>query len=854
MALESYRKKRDFGKTTEPAGGERPSAHGALTFVVQKHAARALHYDFRLELDGVLVSWAVPKGPSLDPHDKRLAVHVEDHPLEYGGFEGVIPPGEYGAGTVILWDRGTWRPLGDAHAGLERGDFKFELFGEKLRGTYVLARMKPREGERAENWLLIKERDAEAVPQDGARPLRERPESVLSGHTIEEVAADPDAQWHTEGPEAGLAMAPAGGGTRTARGTAPDPSTLPGARRGALPRTLEPELATLVKTTPEGEGWLHEIKFDGYRAFARLELGTARMLSRRGKDWTDRFRSLADAVEALPVKSALIDGEVVVLDDRGVSSFQRLQEDLSAKRADRLVYFAFDLLHLDGYDVSGVPLTGRKELLKALLDAGPAGSPIRLAEDVAGGGTTFRDQACALGLEGVVSKRGDSAYRAGRGRDWLKSKCLLSQEFVVVGWTDPAGSRSGFGALLLGVHRDSALRYAGRVGTGFTERSLRELSTRLSKLSRDTSPLDAELPARERRGVHWVTPELVAEVAFAEWTGAAHLRHPSFKGIREDKRAAEVVAELPVEQPVPDPPAGKDVALVLGVRMTHPGKRLYPADGLTKRGLADYYQLVSEHMVPYADGRPIAMLRCPDGLDGGCFFYKHAEDAPPALDRLIITESGGPATYLAAHDLAGLVSLVQMDVLEVHTWGCRSTDIEHPDRIVFDLDPDEGVEWTRVVEAGRLVRQLLDGLDLVSFPKLTGGKGLHVVVPLAPSRDWPAVSRFAHAVAEGIVRISPDRYTANMRKDRRGGRVFVDYLRNARGATAVEVYSTRAKPGAPVAVPVRWDELGARMPSNAYSVRTVGRRLAALRADPWDGYAEVAQEITRAMERDLGIR
>jgi bifunctional non-homologous end joining protein LigD len=842
VALERYREKRDFSRTTEPAGGTPSSAEEGLRYVIQKHAASRLHYDLRLELDGVMLSWAVPKGPSLDTHDKRLAVRVEDHPIDYAGFEGVIPKGEYGAGTVIVWDRGTWHPVADPHAGLAKGDLKFVLAGEKLGGLWVLVRMKPRPNERSENWLLIKERDELVRPGDGDALLREAPASVASGRTVEEVAAAPGVTWHSEGPDAGRAIA-------DPVAAPPDPAVVTGAVRASMPHTLELELATAVTAPPEGDGWLHEVKYDGYRALCRIEGGAVRMLSRNGHDWTERFASVAEAAGALPVSDALLDGEVVVMRPDGVSDFGELQAELSSKRGDRLAYVAFDLPYLGGFDLTAAPLHARKAALTALLATLPPDSRIRLADHLEGGGS-FLEQACELHLEGVVSKRRDSPYRPGRGRDWLKTKCLSRQEFVVGGWTDPTGARISFGALLLGTYRDGRLTFVGRVGTGFDDRSLHDIAALLAPLARDASPFADVLPAAERRGVHWVAPELVAEVAYAEMTREGHLRHASFKGLREDKPAAEVVAEHPADPP--SSVARTDVETILGVRVTHPDKLLYPADGITKRELASHYERVATRMLPHLRDRPLAMLRCPQGLAGACFFHKHAEGtAPAALRRLSIVESAGPGSYLAADSLPALVALVQMDVLEVHTWGCRAADIEHPDRLVFDLDPDESVTWPRLVEAARLVRQLLDGLGLTSFAKLTGGKGIHVVAPLAPERGWAGVSRFARAVAEGIVSVAPERYTANMRKDARAGKVFVDYLRNARGATAVEVYSTRAKSGGTVAVPVRWDEL-ARLRSDAYTVRTIGRRLSALKADPWEGYDDAARPITDAMLREIG--
>lgn len=856
MPLDRYRDKRDFAKTPEPAG--KPDAAGGRLYVIQKHAASRLHYDLRLELDGVLLSWAVPKGPSLDPAEKHLAVRVEDHPVEYGGFEGVIPKGEYGGGSVMVWDRGTWEPAGDPHEALERGDLKFVLHGDKLHGLWVLVKMRPRSSaERGENWLLMKERDAHARPGEGATALAGLDASVATGRTMDEIRAEADEVWHSEGPDKGL-ESPAG--TRRAA------ATIPGARKATMPRSLVPEMCLLVKAPPAGEGWSHEIKFDGYRALCRVDGGKTRLISRNDKDWTDRFATIAQAAAVLPARQALLDGEVVVLGADGVSSFQALQDEIASKGGERLLYQAFDLLYLDGYDLTGATLEDRKAALEALLDAAgtPVGDRIRYTADVRGDGAAFFASACAHGLEGVVSKRGGSGYEPGRrGPDWLKVKCLLRQEFVVGGWTAPQRSRTGFGALLLGAYRDGELEFVGRVGTGFNDRRLAEISRRLSDLARESSPFSTDLPPIERRGgIHFVEPTLVAEVAFSEWTKDGHLRQPSFKGLREDKDAKDVVAEH-VTDPTPSRPvaqrADKDVATVFGVRMTHPDKVMYPDDGITKRDLAEHYERLADLMLPYAFDRPVAAVRCPDGIGrggrGGCFFYKHpAEDiAPPALKRLSITEGVGTNPYVAITSAEGLVSVVQMDVLEIHTWGSRASRLESPDRVVFDLDPDVDADFSRVLEGARLVRTLLDAIGLVAFVKTTGGKGLHVVVPLTGPHTWDGVRTFSHAVAEAIARTAPDRYTSMMPKARRQGRVFVDYLRNARGATAVEAYSTRAKPRATVSVPVRWDELGPKLRPDAYDIRNLPRRLAALRRDPWEGYFDVQQSITSKMRRELGL-
>lgn len=851
MPLDEYERKRDFARTPEPAGASGAAAPaGALAFVIHKHDSRRLHYDLRLELDGALASWAVPKGPSLDPAEKRLAVRVEDHPIEYGSFEGVIPKDEYGAGTVMLWDRGTWEPAGDPHEALARGDLKFTLHGEKLRGEWVLARMKRRGEEVKENWLLIKHRDEFARPGEGSSLLAEEDRSVASGRSMPEIAAG-GSVWHTDAP------ATRQPDVRPAEEARLDPAALPGATRGKLPRFVEPQLALLVKDAPAGEEWLHEIKFDGYRAIARVADGKVTMYSRRENDWTDKFRSVADELARLPVREAMLDGEVCVTrPDDGITSFQLLQNELGADRAEKLVYFAFDLLFLDGYDLRGVALAERKSALLALLARLGPTSHVRYTEDIAGHGPEFFAKACELGLEGAVAKRAGSLYRPGRRiPDWVKVKCVQRQDFVIGGWTDPSGTRAGFGSLLLGVRDGGGLRYVGKVGTGFPDKLLAELSARLRDLATEKSPFTEGAEAIPKR-VHWVRSELVGEVAFSEWTRDGHLRQPAFLGLREDKPASQVVAEKPAPTPA------TRTFSVLGIGLTHPDRVFYPDDGITKTDLAEYYARVGELMLPHVAHRPLALLRCPDGLGGGergrgesCFYHKHAgDDFPQPLEHLTIRESEGPVPYLAVAEPAGLVALAQMAALEIHMWGSRADDVEHPDYMVFDLDPSEDVPWEAVNEGARLVRDVLSGLGLTSFVKTTGGKGLHVCVPLEPRTDWAGVKDFAEAVARAIAHYRPAKYVATMSKTKRTGRVFVDYLRNARSNTSIAPFSTRARPHATVSVPLRWDELSGERHSNDYTIANLARRLSRLRGDPWEGYFDVTQTITPTMRREIGLR
>jgi bifunctional non-homologous end joining protein LigD len=874
--LAEYRRKRDFASTPEPAGKVAETSVGGGSFVIQKHAASRLHYDFRLELDGVLKSWAVPKGPSLDPGEKRLAVHVEDHPLEYGDFEGTIPKGQYGGGTVLLWDRGTWEPVGDGADSYRKGKLKFRLHGEKLHGGWNLVRMGGQAAEEdKEHWLLFKENDDEARPGSGEAIVEERPESVASGRDLPAIAADPDHVWQSNRP------AKTGAEASKAEDPGLDPSAVPGARKGRLRAGgIAPQLATLVSEPPRGAGWIHEIKLDGYRILCEIRKGKAKLWTRNGKDWSDRFAAVAEAAAALPVETALLDGEVVVLLSDGTTSFQALQNVLSGTGKGELVAFFFDLLHLDGWDLTGAPLLARKRLLATLLAGGGSDATLRLSEHVEGQGEHFYRQACGFALEGVIAKRGGQPYRGGRGRDWVKVKCLKRQEFVVVGFTDPEGSRTGFGALLLAVHdasghatakKSGELLFAGKVGTGFNQATLRTLDRRLRKLEVDEPAFRNPPRGAEARRAHWVRPELVAEVAFTEWTGEGLLRHPSFQGLREDKPAAEVVRE----RAEPAPGAGSAVktaeahrpaadrktttsakhgeAEVAGVRLTHPDKVLFPAQGLTKRDLALYYQRIADRILPYLADRPLTLVRCPEGQQGQCFYQKHVTDQFPATIRRV--DVGEEEPYGAVDSVEGLIALVQMGVLEIHVWGARRDRVEQPDYLVFDLDPDEGLAWERVALGALTVRQRLAELGLRSFLKTTGGKGLHVALPIARRLDWDEVKAFTKALAEDLVAAEPQLYTANLSKVHRQGKVFIDYLRNGRGATSIAAWSTRSRPGAPVSTPLFWEELEERaLRGNTWTVQNLDERLASLQDDPWKDFWTVRQSITRPMKKALGLQ
>ncbi len=893
MPLEHYREKRDFEKTPEPPGaGRQGEPTGALLYVIQKHAASRLHYDFRLELDGVLLSWAVPKGPSLDPRDKRLAARVEDHPLEYGNFEGAIPAGEYGAGTVQLWDRGAWEPESDPHAGLSKGDLKFTLHGEKLKGSWVLVRMKGRPGEEGkENWLLIKHRDDHAVDGDAGAVLREHDRSVASGRTLDEIASEGEASVWRGGRAAGAQFEDPPG-----EEPPPDPSALSNARQAPeLPRFVEPELATLVRSAPSGERWLHEVKYDGYRALSRIEGGRVEMRSRNNKDWTAAFASIAEELSRLPVESAMLDGEVVMQMPDGTTSFERLQSALGAERLGKgrrlsplssprasgpaggapeerasghggsLVYYVFDLLYLNGYGLVESPIEQRKELLRRLLSrrsGGAVSGRVRYSEHVVGGGPEFLEEACTFGLEGVMSKAAGSRYQAGtRGTEWQKTKCGHEQEFVIGGFTDPAGTRVGFGALLLGVSDSDGLRYVGKVGTGFSDAALADLGRRLREMEVEASPFVTGLDRVPGRA-HWVSPKLAATVAFSEWTNAGGIRHPSFRGLRDEEPAVSPVTRA-ARKSAPRESSRESVTL------THAGKVYWPRDGVTKQDLADYYEKVAPLMLPYVLGRPIATVRCPSGLgasaetvaaargrSGPCFFNKHpAGDFKGPLEVVTIVESGGPSTYFTIREAAGLTALAQMGALEIHVWGATWPDIEHPDTIVFDFDPDPAVEWDALVDAAGLMRDVLGALGLQTFVRTTGGKGLHVVAPVRPAQDWTTVRGFSKAIADAFVATAPDLYTASMSKAKRAGKIYVDYVRNNRGATAIASYSTRAREHATVAVPLRWEELLGDARPASYTLGTIDARLRELTGDPWEGFERLreSQALTSKMIRAVGL-
>jgi bifunctional non-homologous end joining protein LigD len=803
--LATYKAKRNFAATAEPAGTVADEA-GHL-FMVQKHDATRLHWDFRLELDGVLKSWAVTRGPSPNPDDKRLAVRTEDHPLAYATFEGTIPKGQYGGGTVMLWDRGSWTPVPgkDPRKTIEEGHLHFTLDGERMKGEWLMIRLKPRAGEKRENWLLRKIDDAAA---DASGALVDRYlTSVASGRTMAEIAAGKDGarEWHSDRDDK----------SKSVEATPPPKpvrKAAPRSRAAATPPAFQPpQLATLVDHVPPGNGWLHEIKYDGYRALVAVGGGTAKAYTRNGLDWSERFAPIVAAAAALP-GSALIDGEVVALDADGRPSFQALQASLK-EGTGTYAYFAFDLLSQNGEDLTALGQAERKARLAALLQDVPP--PLNYSEHVFGNGEALFDSLCKQGLEGIVSKRADAPYRGRRSQAWVKVKCLHRQELVIVGWT-PSDKGRGFRSLLLGLHEDGALRYAGKVGTGFSMALIDDLMARMRPLERKTAPVTA--PRAAVRGAHWITPKLVAEIAFTEWTDDGVLRHPSFIALREDKPPAEVVREVP--QPAPgagaDPkPAGS------GVHITNPDRVIYPESGITKGQLADYYEALAGPILTWLADRPVSLVRCPQGRAKQCFFQKHdAGSFGEAVHHVPIREKDGhDEPYLYIDDPKGILTCVQMGAIEFHGWGSKIADVEMPDRLVFDLDPDEGLGFEAVKTAAFQLRDVLGEIGLATWPMLSGGKGVHVVAPLDASRDWVAVKDFASRFAQAISQAHPDRFTANMKKVERKGRIFLDWLRNQRGATAVLPYTARARPNAPVAAPVGWDELAEIDQAGRFSIR-----------------------------------
>jgi bifunctional non-homologous end joining protein LigD len=819
--LDAYGAKRNFERTSEP----RPklAKGGDRQFVVQKHDARRVHFDLRLELDGVLLSWACPNGPSNLPTDKRLAVRTEDHPLKYLDFEGAIPKGEYGGGTMIVWDRGRWGPVHDPHKSLAKGHLEFALDGNRLKGRWHLVRMKARPKEKKEQWLLIKADDEFARAPAELDLLSLEDTSVLSGLTNRDLENGGAVRKDHE------SRARVSANRKT-----PDIGRIKGARKALLQLFVDPSLASAAEMPPSGDQWWHEVKFDGYRIQARIDADEIRLLTRTGLDWTTRFASVGDAVRGLRLGSAVLDGEIVVENDSGVSSFNELVSDLKTNRQDRFRYYVFDLLYLNGADLRGATLADRKRLLSEILSEAPT-EKITLSEHFEVDGAALFEQAGRLGLEGIVSKRRDAPYRSGRGKEWLKIKCVLRQEFVVVGYAPSSTSRGIVGSLVLGFYENGSLFHAGRVGTGFSQDVAAALFETLNGDRIDDPRFANKVSAEAAINVRWVTPRLVVEVEYRGWSNDGLLRHSVFRGLREDREPISVTLE---DLAAPVASASTAAALTSADRM------LWPADGVTKQGLADFYVEIADWILPHLIGRPSSVFRCPGGVDETCFYAKHEW---AGLDRTVRrVDVGKDGAMLVVENLPGLLALVQASVLEIHPWGSTVADIERPDRLIFDLDPGDGVSWREVVDGALEVRERLKtALKLESFVKTTGGKGLHVVAPLVPAMEWEPAKLICKSIAEAMAADSPGRFIARMTKSARREKIFVDYLRNGRGATAVAAYSTRARTGATVSTPLGWEELSDAVKSDHFRVDNLGRRLAQLRRDPWIDFFAVKQRLTR---------
>lgn len=821
--LKSYRAKREFSRTPEPAGTT--TAEGSNRFVVHKHHATADHYDLRLEIGGVLKSWAVPRGPSLNPADKRLAVETEDHPIEYIDFEGVIPEGEYGGGPMIVWDTGTWAPMEDAGKSLRTGAFKFRLAGQKLNGGWMLTRLKPKPGEdeNKKNWLLFKERD---LASDTRLDILEaRPESVKSGRRIEELVAPPKKRER---------LPPKPGSLK--------PGALPGAVKAAPPARIEPQLATSVPKPPggddpaerTGELWLHEIKFDGYRTMAHVVDGTVRLMTRAGLDWTRRYGDLPQAFSRLPVSQAIIDGEIMVLDDKGISRFALLQDALAEGAGSKLHFYAFDLLHLDGWDLRKAPLIKRKALLAKLLAGQAANSAIQYSDHVEGDGRGLYEQATELGLEGVVSKRADAIYQSGRSKSWTKVKALQKGDFVIAGYT-VSDRAEGLAALGMAEFENGELHYRGKVGTGFDSGMARDLLARLERLTAGATPPEGA-PREIMREMHWVKPLLSARIHYANRTADNALRHGVFRGLRD-------VGGLTTPAPVKRKRliAEADLATIW---VTNPERRLFGKTGPTKLDIAVYYALVGDFMLPHIIGRPVSLVRCPTGRPQDCFFQRHAFTGMPASVAVFesVNSEGETKTYLSVEDAKAYLALAQFGVVEFHTWGTHRTKLDRPDQIVFDLDPGEGISWREVVEAAVHIKGGLEGLGLVPFVKTSGGKGIHITVPVTRKQNWKKLHQASSAISTLLAASAPDTFTTTMGKENRKKRIFIDFHRNARGHTSAAPYSLRARTNLPASTPVSWTDLETiDAPEDLNYASLPG--LLETSGDPWAEIDEAARDL-----------
>ncbi|MFJ7106233.1 DNA ligase D [Pseudomonas sp. NPDC098740] len=859
-SLDDYNRMRDFSATSEPAAdkrsGKKTAKDHALQFCIQKHDASRLHYDFRLELDGALKSWAVPKGPSLDPTVKRLAVHVEDHPIDYATFEGSIPEGHYGAGDVIVWDRGVWIPQDDPVKAYAKGKLKFELKGEKLGGLWNLVRTHL--PGKQEQWFLIKHQDGAAKPESDYDVVAAEPDSVLSDRTI--VAKKPKAATKPKS-----IKKPA----TPARKEKPAPLT--GARKAKLPEGLKPELATLVEKAPGGE-WSYEIKFDGYRIMARIDHDEVKLFTRNGHDWTHKLPRQAEALAALGLESAWLDGEMVVADEQGVPDFQALQNAFDSGRSGNIVYYLFDMPYLNGVDLCEVPVEERRVALSTVLNPNKD-RLLRFSDAFSEEPEALLNSACQMQMEGLIGKRLGSPYVSRRSSDWIKLKCKHRQEFVVVGFTDPKGSRNAFGALLLGLHdRDSGeLRYAGKVGTGFNETTLKRIYEQLKPLQTKKISVVNPPSGFDAKGVHWLKPTLLAEVAFAEMTKEGSVRHAVFHGLRDDKPAEDITEERPKAVKTsaakkntaekPSTPAKKKAApapsqIGLGegkVRITHPDRVIDASSGTTKVQLAEYYASVAEWILPELKDRPVALVRAPDGIAGELFFQKNAERlAIPGITTLDKALTGQPVMII--NNAEALIGAVQMSTVELHTWNATSDNLDKPDRFVLDLDPDPALPWKSMVEATQLTLSVLDELGLKAFLKTSGGKGIHLVVPLTRKLGWDEVKDFSHAIVSHMAKLLPERFSAVSGPKNRVGRIFIDYLRNGLGATTICAYAVRTREGLPVSVPIFREEVGELKGGNQWNVHTVHGRLAEVGDEPWADLKKTRQSITAEMRRRVGMK
>ncbi|MGH8854375.1 MAG: DNA ligase D [Telluria sp.] len=834
-ALKRYQSRRNFDLTPEPAEGGLPGKDG-LSFVIQKHWATRLHYDFRLELDGTMKSWAVPKGPSYDSHDKRMAVQVEDHPISYAGFEGTIPPKQYGAGKVIIWDKGSWTPIGDPHEGYRKGKLKFEIHGHKLRGRWVLVRIKGHAGDKQVPWLLIKENDEYARPAQEFSVVDELPDSVAK------LAMPKPAR-------KSAAARPAAKAARSRKGALAMPEGVP---KAALPEKFAPELATLVDAPPhDPDNWVFEVKFDGYRMLARIEQGEVRLVTRNANDWTGKLLPLREELLRMRLPDGWYDGEVVVHDEHGKPDFGLLQQAFDVARTDDIAFYLFDLPYCGGHDLRELALVERRAVLEQVLKKSRS-DQVRFSAEFGDDPVQLVAAACKLGLEGVIGKRRDARYVSRRSPEWIKLTCGQRQEFVIGGYTDPKGSRQGIGALLLGTYDlDGVLRYAGKVGSGFNHASLKDIGARLEKLRSDDSPFPPRaVPGRQH---HWVKPALVAEVSFSDWTSTGSVRHPVFQGLRDDKPARGIRREEPrhiedIEKPASPAFAGLHGKLPASLKVTSPDRVVDPSTGITKLELIRYYALVGELMMEHLKRRPLTLVRAPSGIDAELVFQKHADVKKlPGMKQMDRKLDPANPPMLEVKGVEGILSVAQWNAIELHTQNATATRYQKPDRMVFDLDPGEGVAWPAIQEAAEVMHAFLDELGLPSFLKTSGGKGLHVVVPIKGEVGWDTVKAFSQAIVQHVAMTLPDRFAFKSGPKNRVGKIFIDYLRNGRGATTVCAWSARARPGMGISVPLSWDELSTVTSSTQWTVANVHTRLDRGN-EPWAGYAKAAKGLTKAMK------